>query len=112
GVTASGFAALRSGLQVTNPPQTMVLRFTYTADSPKEAAKRANAMTEAYLLKRQEALDLTRDQLVKGYTDQRDPVAKQLYDFVKQIATMPAGTARTASSPAGRTSPHPPRGEA
>ncbi|MFD7100905.1 lipopolysaccharide biosynthesis protein [Streptomyces xanthophaeus] len=97
GVSATGFAALRSGLQVTNPPQTMVLRFTYTAASPKEAAKRANAMTEAYLLKRQEALDLTRDQMVKGYTDQRDPVAKQLDDFVKQIATMPAGTARDAA---------------
>ncbi|MFD3697837.1 lipopolysaccharide biosynthesis protein [Streptomyces sp. NPDC058646] len=97
GVTAGGFAALRSGLQVTNPPQSMVLRFTYTASSPKEAAKRANAMTEAYLLKRQEALDLTRDQMVKGYTDQRDPVAKQLDDVVKQINTMPAGTARDAA---------------
>ncbi|MEU9373386.1 lipopolysaccharide biosynthesis protein [Streptomyces sp. NPDC048255] len=97
GVDASGFAALRSGLQVTNPPQSMVLRFTYTASSPKEAAKRANAMTEAYLLKRQEALDLTRDQMVKGYTDQRDPVAKQLDDLVKQINTMPAGTARDAA---------------
>lgn len=97
GVDASGFAALRSGLQVTNPPQSMVLRFTYTASSPKEAAKRANAMTEAYLLKRQEALDLTRDQMVKGYTDQRDPVAKQLDDLVKQINSMPAGTARDAA---------------
>lgn len=35
GVSSSGFAALRSGLQVTNPPQTMVLRFTYTASSPR-----------------------------------------------------------------------------
>lgn len=94
GVSASGFAALRSGLQVTNPPQTMVLRFTYTASSPKEAAKRANAMTEAYLLKRQEALDVTRDKMVKGYQDQRDPVAKTLDELVKQINSMPAGPAR------------------
>lgn len=35
GVTASGLAGLRSGLQVTNPPQTMVLRFTYTSSSPR-----------------------------------------------------------------------------
>ncbi|CAM5585890.1 hypothetical protein SAVIM338S_05118 [Streptomyces avidinii] len=97
GVAASGFRALRSGLQVTNPPQTMVLRFTYTAASPAEAAKRANAMTEAYLLKRQEALDVTRDKMVKGYQEQRDPVAKQLDDLVKQINSMPAGPARDAA---------------
>ncbi|MGW5846568.1 lipopolysaccharide biosynthesis protein [Streptomyces sp. NPDC055254] len=98
GVSASGFAALRSGLQVTNPPQSMVLRFTYTASSPKEAAKRANAMTEAYLLKRQEALDATRDKMVKGYKDQRDPVARQLDELVKEIARMPAGAPRDAAT--------------
>ncbi|MGW0364211.1 lipopolysaccharide biosynthesis protein [Streptomyces sp. NPDC002990] len=98
GVSAADFAALRSGLQVTNPPQSMVLRFTYTAASPKEAAKRANAMTDAYLLKRQEALDLTRDQMVKGYKAQRDPVAKQLDELSKEIARMPAGAARDAAT--------------
>lgn len=98
GVSAADFAALRSGLQVTNPPQTMVLRFTYTAASPKEAAKRANAMTDAYLLKRQEALDLTRDQMVKGYKAQRDPVAKQLDELSKEIARMPAGAPRDAAT--------------
>ncbi|MBT2451608.1 lipopolysaccharide biosynthesis protein [Streptomyces sp. ISL-43] len=96
-VSASDFAALRAGLQVTNPPQSMVLRFTYTASSPAVAAKRANAMTEAYLLKRQEALDVTRDKMVKGYQDQRDPVAKQLDELVKQINGMPAGPARDAA---------------
>ncbi|MFF7295132.1 lipopolysaccharide biosynthesis protein [Streptomyces sp. NPDC008265] len=98
GVSAKDFAALRAGLQVTNPPQTMVLRFTYTADSPKEAAKRANAMTEAYLLKRQESLDATRDKMVKGYKEQRDPVAKQLDELSKEIARMPAGAGRDAAS--------------
>ncbi|MFJ6781393.1 lipopolysaccharide biosynthesis protein [Streptomyces yangpuensis] len=100
GVSAKDFAALRSGLQVTNPPQTMVLRFTYTADSPKEAAKRANAMTEAYLLKRQESLDATRDKMVKGYKEQRDPIAKQLDETSKEIARMPAGAGRDAASSA------------
>ncbi|WP_371588479.1 lipopolysaccharide biosynthesis protein [Streptomyces virginiae] len=98
GVGASDFAALRSGLQVTNPPQTMVLRFTYTADSPKEAAKRANAMSEAYLLKRLESLDATRDKMVKGYKEQRDPIAKQLDELSKEIARMPAGAGRDAAS--------------
>ncbi|MFD7555682.1 MULTISPECIES: lipopolysaccharide biosynthesis protein [unclassified Streptomyces] len=97
GVGPSGFAALRGGLQVTNPPQTMVLRFTYTASSPQEAAKRANVMTEAYLTKRQEALDVTRDKMVKSYQEQRDPVAKQLDELVKQVNTMPAGAARDAA---------------
>ncbi|MFD9301318.1 lipopolysaccharide biosynthesis protein [Streptomyces sp. NPDC060048] len=97
GVSAADFSALRAGLQVTNPPQSMVLRFTYTAGSPAMAAKRANAMTEAYLLKRQEALDVTRDKMVKGYQDQRDPVAKQLDELVKQINGMPAGPARDAA---------------
>lgn len=100
GVSAADFAALRSGLQVTNPPQTMVLRFTYTSSSPREAAKRANAMTEAYLLKRREALDITRDQMVKGYKDQRDPVSKQLDELVKEIARMPAGATRDAATSA------------
>ncbi|MCX5155194.1 MULTISPECIES: lipopolysaccharide biosynthesis protein [unclassified Streptomyces] len=98
GVTASGLAGLRSGLQVTNPPQTMVLRFTYTSSSPQEAAKRANAMTGAYLLKRQEALDVTRDKMVKGYQDQRDPVAKQLDELSKDISRMPAGATRDAAT--------------
>ncbi|MCY0933507.1 polysaccharide biosynthesis tyrosine autokinase [Streptomyces sp. H34-S4] len=97
GVSATDFSALRAGLQVTNPPQTMVLRFTYTAATPAEAAKRANAMTEAYLLKRQEALDVTRDKMVKGYQGQREPVAKQLEDLAKQVSGMPAGPARDAA---------------
>ncbi|MCX4627449.1 lipopolysaccharide biosynthesis protein [Streptomyces sp. NBC_01443] len=97
GVSAKDFAGLRSGLQVTNPPQTMVLRFTYTASSPKEASTRANAMTEAYLLKRQESLDVTRDKMVKGYQEQRDPVAKNLDELVKQINAMPAGPGRDAA---------------
>ncbi|MFD9374500.1 lipopolysaccharide biosynthesis protein [Streptomyces sp. NPDC059999] len=98
GVSASGLAGLRSGLQVTNPPQTMVLRFTYTSSSPAEAAKRANAMTGAYLLKRQEALDVTRDKMVKGYQDQRDPVAKQLDELAKDISRMPSGATRDAAT--------------
>ncbi|MFH7595905.1 lipopolysaccharide biosynthesis protein [Streptomyces racemochromogenes] len=97
GIPAKDAAALRRGLQVTNPPQTMVLRFTYTSASPKEAAQRANGMAEAYLFKRQEALDVTRDKMVKGYEGQRDPVAKQLDDLAKQINAMPAGTARDAA---------------
>ncbi|MEU3723609.1 lipopolysaccharide biosynthesis protein [Streptomyces sp. NPDC031705] len=97
GVAGKDFSAFRAGLQVTNPPQTMVLRFTYTAASPREAARRANGMAAAYLLKRQEALDVTRDTMVKGYEAQRDPVARQLDEVARQINAMPAGTARDAA---------------
>ncbi|WP_424211691.1 lipopolysaccharide biosynthesis protein [Streptomyces sp. BI20] len=94
GLDASKLAALRSGLQVTNPPQSMVLRFTYTAGSPAEAAKRANAMTDAYLVKREQSLTDTRDQMVKSYKDQRDPLQKQIDELDREILRMPAGTAR------------------
>ncbi|MEV8530907.1 lipopolysaccharide biosynthesis protein [Streptomyces sp. NPDC051211] len=97
GLAETELAGLRSGLQVTNPPQSMVLKFTYTSATPKEAARRANALTEAYLAERQKALDVTRDKMVKSYKDQRDPVAKQLDELVKEIARMPAGTARDAA---------------
>lgn len=97
GLPESAMPDLRAGLQVTNPPQSMVLRFTYTADTPKGAATRANAMTDAYLTRRQGALEDTRDKMTRGYKDQRDPVAKQLDELVKQIAAMPAGPARDAA---------------
>ncbi|MER5929990.1 lipopolysaccharide biosynthesis protein [Streptomyces sp. NPDC002054] len=97
GMGSAELAGLRSGLQVTNPPQSMVLKFTYTSATPAEAARRANALTEAYLAERQKALDVTRDKMVKSYKDQRDPVSKQLDELVKEIARMPAGTARDAA---------------
>ncbi|MEV7617919.1 lipopolysaccharide biosynthesis protein [Streptomyces sp. NPDC089799] len=98
GIADSAIPALRTGLQVTNPPQSMVLRFTYTSDNPREAAKRANAMTEAYLSRRQESLDATRDKMVKSYEKQRDPIAKQLDELARDIARMPAGAARDAAA--------------
>ncbi|MGW1764869.1 lipopolysaccharide biosynthesis protein [Streptomyces sp. NPDC002073] len=97
GIPESGLSGLRSGLQVTNPPQSLVLRFTYTASSPQQAAKRANAMTEAYLAKRQQAIENIRDKMVKGYKDQRDPIAKRHDDLVKEISGLPDGTARDSA---------------
>lgn len=55
-------------------------------------------MSEAYLLKRLESLDATRDKMVKGYKEQRDPIAKQLDELSKEIARMPAGAGRDAAS--------------
>ncbi|WP_063753342.1 hypothetical protein [Streptomyces sp. NRRL S-87] len=86
--------ALRRGLQVTNPPQTLVLRFTYTSTSPAQAAKRANAMTEAYLKNRQAAYESQRDNMVKAKKKQATPLAERIEDLNKEISRTPDGPGR------------------
>lgn len=75
---------LLSGLQVTNPPNTLVLRFSYTAPTPEEARARAQALAEAYLEIRRERTENSIDNMVDGYraqlkplTEQRDRLAEQ-----------------------------------
>jgi len=70
-------AELQSGLQVTNPPNTLVLRFSYTASSPGTAAKRANAFTKAYLDNRREQTQTLIDNIIAGYVKQLKPLEKQ-----------------------------------
>ncbi|MFJ7153621.1 lipopolysaccharide biosynthesis protein [Streptomyces sp. NPDC101118] len=94
GVADDELGALRRGLQVTNPPQTLVLRFTYTASSPQQAAKRANAMTEAYLKNRQAAYEAQRDNMVKAKKRQVAPIAERIEDLNKEISRTPDGPGR------------------
>ncbi|MFF1921960.1 lipopolysaccharide biosynthesis protein [Streptomyces sp. NPDC058221] len=75
---------LLSGLQVTNPPNTLVLRFAYTARTPEQARSRAQALAEAYLEIRRERTENSIDNMVDGYraqlkplTEQRDRLAEQ-----------------------------------
>ncbi|WP_406099432.1 lipopolysaccharide biosynthesis protein [Streptomyces sp. NBC_01013] len=75
---------LLSGLQVTNPPNTLVLRFSYTGPSPEQAKARAQALAEAYLEIRRERTENSIDNMVDGYraqlkplTEQRDRLAEQ-----------------------------------
>ncbi|MEU1348733.1 lipopolysaccharide biosynthesis protein [Streptomyces sp. NPDC005795] len=75
---------LLSGLQVTNPPNTLVLRFSYTGPTPEEARARAQALAEAYLEIRRERTENSIDNMVDGYraqlkplTEQRDRLAEQ-----------------------------------
>ncbi|MEV7404429.1 lipopolysaccharide biosynthesis protein [Streptomyces sp. NPDC091267] len=75
---------LLSGLQVTNPPNTLVLRFSYTGRSPEEAKARAEALAAAYLEIRKERTENSIDNMVDGYraqlkplTEQRDRLAEQ-----------------------------------
>lgn len=75
---------LLSGLQVTNPPNTLVLRFSYTGRTPEQARARAQALAEAYLEIRKERTENSIDNMVDGYraqlkplTEQRDRLAEQ-----------------------------------
>ncbi|MEV7420991.1 lipopolysaccharide biosynthesis protein, partial [Streptomyces sp. NPDC089919] len=70
--------------------------FTYTATSPEQAAKRANAMTEAYLKNRQAAYESQRDTMVKAKKKQVGPIAERLEDLAKEISRTPDGPGRDA----------------
>lgn len=84
-------AALQQGLQVTNPPQTLVLHFTYTATGPEQAARRANALTTAYLDLREKQWEDLRDTMIKKYQDELRPLAQQHDEVTKQIEGLPEG---------------------
>jgi polysaccharide biosynthesis transport protein len=76
---------LQKSLQVTNPPNTLVLRFTCTASSAKNAAAWANASTASYLNDRETQTKSTIKKMVGGYQDQLNPLVKQRNDLLDQI---------------------------
>ncbi|MDT9690045.1 lipopolysaccharide biosynthesis protein [Streptomyces sp. P9(2023)] len=87
---------LQKDLQVTNPPQSQVLQFTYTADTPQAAADRANAVTQAYLGLREKQWTDLRGTLLAGQQRQLDEVAKKHDQKTKELDRMPDGAARDA----------------
>ncbi|WP_129312306.1 lipopolysaccharide biosynthesis protein [Streptomyces sp. L2] len=89
---------LQSGLQVTNPPNTLVLRFDYTAGSPGTAARRANAFAQAYLDNRQEQTQSLIGHMVAGYEKQLKPLEKQRDRLTKQIAVEGRSESSTQSA--------------
>ncbi|AXK37868.1 lipopolysaccharide biosynthesis protein [Streptomyces armeniacus] len=89
--TPGSALALARDLQVTNPPNTVVLRFAYTADSPKTAAKRANAFAQAYLDNRQWDTDRQIDHMVVSYKQQRAPLLKERDRLAEEISGLPDG---------------------
>ncbi|MFD1274565.1 hypothetical protein ACFQ51_32325 [Streptomyces kaempferi] len=93
GIGADGVDRLQHGLQVTNPPQTLVLHFTYTAADPKQAARRANALTQSYIDLRKEQWEAVRGSMLKSLQDQLNPVAKQNDELARQIKALPNGSA-------------------
>ncbi|THA71429.1 lipopolysaccharide biosynthesis protein [Streptomyces sp. A0958] len=68
---------LLSGLQVTNPPNTLVLKFSYTGRTPEQARARAQALAEAYLEIRRERTEDSIDNMVDGYRAQLGPLTEQ-----------------------------------
>ncbi|MFK0167815.1 lipopolysaccharide biosynthesis protein [Streptomyces sp. NPDC090306] len=77
--------ALQRHLQVTNPPNTLVLKFTYVGTTPKAAARGADAFAAAYLDYRQKQTAGTVNAMISGYKKQLNPLTKQRQDLLDQI---------------------------
>ncbi|MGY1435355.1 lipopolysaccharide biosynthesis protein [Streptomyces reniochalinae] len=78
---------LLDDLQVTNPPETRMLRFAYTAHSPDDAARGADAFAHAYLDNRErDAADRVAD-MVDRYEKQRAPLTKERDRLAEEIAS-------------------------
>lgn len=86
-------ADLTRDLQVTNPPNTVVLRFAYTADDPRTAARRANAFARAYLDNRQQATDDLITHMVGAYQEERRPLVEERDRLADEMGGLPEGRA-------------------
>ncbi len=93
GLGADEVDRLQNGLQVTNPPQTLVLHFSYTGSDPKEAARRANALTQAYIDLRKEQWESVQGAMLKSLRNQLNPVAKQNDELSQRLKQLPDGSA-------------------
>ncbi|WP_259453794.1 lipopolysaccharide biosynthesis protein [Streptomyces ginkgonis] len=87
------FPQLKRGLQVTNPPNTEVLRFAYSADDPHLAAERANAFVQAYLDNRQADADATIAAQVAALESQRAPQLERRDELEDELAGLLDGSA-------------------
>ncbi|MEU2155841.1 lipopolysaccharide biosynthesis protein [Streptomyces sp. NPDC019396] len=93
GMDADEVEQLQGGLQVTTPPQTLVLHFTYNASDPEAASRRANALTQAYIALRKEQYESVRAANVKGLQDQLNPLGKQNDELSDRLKRLPEGAA-------------------
>ncbi|MER6344501.1 hypothetical protein ACWC10_09410 [Streptomyces sp. NPDC001595] len=69
--------ALLEDLRVTNPPDTQVLRFEYTAGTPQRAARVTNAFADAYLADRQNRTKTMIERMTGGLERQIAALDKQ-----------------------------------
>ncbi|WP_326599349.1 lipopolysaccharide biosynthesis protein [Streptomyces sp. NBC_01803] len=92
GLPADRARGLRSGLQVTNPPNTEVLRFSYSADDPRVAADRADAFVRSYLANRQADAEESIQRTIESYEQQRDPLLERRAELEDRLAVSVEGT--------------------
>ncbi|MER5613813.1 lipopolysaccharide biosynthesis protein [Streptomyces sp. NPDC002215] len=78
---------LLSGLQVTNPPNTLVLRFAYTGRTPALAKARAQALADAYLEIRRQRTENSIAHMVDGYRAQLNPLTEQRDQLAAQAGS-------------------------
>ncbi|MER6982519.1 lipopolysaccharide biosynthesis protein [Streptomyces carpinensis] len=95
GRSASAASDLQGHLQVTNPPNTVVLKFSYVAATPKAAAEGANAFAQAYLDYREKQTAGTVAKMVQGYKNQLNPLAKQREDLIDQTNKLQGDTEKS-----------------
>ncbi|GAA2932527.1 MULTISPECIES: lipopolysaccharide biosynthesis protein [Streptomycetaceae] len=77
---------LLAGLQVTNPPNTLTLRFSYTAGTPALAKTRADALANAYLEIRRQRTEGSIENMAEGYRAQLQPLVEQRDQLEEQTA--------------------------
>ncbi|MFC8593939.1 lipopolysaccharide biosynthesis protein [Streptomyces atroolivaceus] len=68
---------LLAGLQVTNPPNTLTLRFSYTGSTPEQARSRAEALANGYLAHRKARTEESIDNMANGYRAQLEPLEEK-----------------------------------
>lgn len=76
---------LLAGLQVTNPPNTLTLRFSYTGATPERSRARAEALANAYLAHRRARTEESIKNMSDGYRAQLDPLEEKR-DLLEQQA--------------------------
>lgn len=78
---------LLTGLQVTNPPNTLTLRFSYTAAAPEQARARAEALAGAYLAHRKARTLESIQNMSEGYRAQLRPLEEKRDLLEEQTGT-------------------------
>jgi hypothetical protein len=104
--------ALKSGVSVTNPPDTAVLDIAYTASTPRAAAAGSRAVAEAFLTVRGEAAAKTVQELQEATWDRIDmledsadrypedsPARESILTEAKTLGTRAAELATVDTSP-------------
>ncbi|MEE1940351.1 lipopolysaccharide biosynthesis protein [Streptomyces sp. TRM 70361] len=90
-------AELRRGLRVSNPPETHLLEFAYTADSPRTAARRADAFVRAYLDHREETVERRVESTVAGLSEELGPLLDRRTELDRRIADADGAAARESA---------------